>query len=331
MRKSIPLLVVGLAAAALAFSGCSSSSAPVGSGPDLSGSSSCTQPSSGSVSDSVKVSGAFRQAPKVTFAKPLKATSTERSVTIRGTGRVVTSGETADIGLAVYDGTTGKELSSNGFGSQSDQTQPMSMTSATIPGLVSAVECLPVGSRAVTTAPVKSAWGEGDPTQLGLKKTDSVVFVVDVVDILPTRANGTPQKPQPGFPAVKLAKSGKPTVTIPSGATPPTTTKIEVLKKGHGATVASGDLVTVQYQGVIWRTGKVFDQSWGGAVASFTTSEVVTGFQDALVGHTVGSQVVAIVPPADGYGPSGGVSQVGIKATDTLVFVVDILKTQPGS
>jgi peptidylprolyl isomerase len=31
-----------------------------------------------------------------------------------------------------------------------------------------------------------------------------------------------------------------------------------------------------------------------------------------------------VIPPADGFGKSGN-SQVGIKGTDTLVFVVDIL------
>jgi peptidylprolyl isomerase len=33
-----------------------------------------------------------------------------------------------------------------------------------------------------------------------------------------------------------------------------------------------------------------------------------------------------VVPPADGYGKSGS-SAAGIKGTDTLVFVVDILGT----
>jgi peptidylprolyl isomerase len=276
------------------------------------------------------VSGAYRAAPTVKFTSPLKATSTQRTVAIQGKGKVVTSGDTVNIGLAVYDGTTGKEVSESGFGTSADETLPMPITNETLPGLVDAIKCLPVGSRSVTTATVKTAWGAGDPTQLGLKKTDSVVFVVDVVGILPDRATGTPQKPQPGFPTVKLAKSGKPTVTIPKGQQPPTTTQIEVLKKGDGATVATGDTVTVQYQGVIWRTGKVFDQSWGGSVTSFATTDVVKGFSDALVGHTVGSQVLAVVPPADGYG-SAGVSQAGIKATDTLVFVVDILKTQKGT
>ena len=34
--------------------------------------------------------------------------------------------------------------------------------------------------------------------------------------------------------------------------------------------------------------------------------------------------MIAIVPPADGYGAQGSGA---IKATDTMVFVIDILKT----
>jgi peptidylprolyl isomerase len=41
----------------------------------------------------------------------------------------------------------------------------------------------------------------------------------------------------------------------------------------------------------------------------------------------VGSLVIAVIPPADGSG-AGGNSQAGIKGTDTLIFVVDILDTQ---
>jgi peptidylprolyl isomerase len=42
------------------------------------------------------------------------------------------------------------------------------------------------------------------------------------------------------------------------------------------------------------------------------------------VGQKVGSQVVAIIPPADGYGTTGSTDGT-IKGTDTMVFVIDIL------
>ncbi|MGN6503185.1 MAG: FKBP-type peptidyl-prolyl cis-trans isomerase, partial [Pseudolysinimonas sp.] len=45
------------------------------------------------------------------------------------------------------------------------------------------------------------------------------------------------------------------------------------------------------------------------------------------VGQTVGSRVVVIIPPDQGYGPQGGNASAGIAADDTLVFVVDILAT----
>jgi peptidylprolyl isomerase len=51
---------------------------------------------------------------------------------------------------------------------------------------------------------------------------------------------------------------------------------------------------------------------------------VITGWDSALVGQTVGSRVVMALPPELGYGAAGQES-AGISGTDTLVFVVDIL------
>jgi peptidylprolyl isomerase len=169
---------------------------------------------------------------------------------------------------------------------------------------------------------VKDSFGKADTSSLGLKATDTVVFVADVVDVVPTRADGTSVPPTPGFPTVKLSKSGQPTVTIPKSA-PPTTTKIALLKKGDGDVVKSTDTISLQYQGVLWRTGKVFDQSWGRGVYSGPVTGFVPGFTKAIEGQTVGSQVIAVIPPADGYGSKGNGD---IKATDTMVFVIDIVK-----
>ena len=42
------------------------------------------------------------------------------------------------------------------------------------------------------------------------------------------------------------------------------------------------------------------------------------------VGQQVGSSVLLSIPPHQGYG-SRGMPQAGIKGTDTLVFVVDVV------
>ena len=78
---------------------------------------------------------------------------------------------------------------------------------------------------------------------------------------------------------------------------------------------------------MIWRTGKVFDSSWSRNEPLTTVigeGQVIKGWDTGLVGQTVGSRVLLVIPPADGYGTAGA-STAGIKGTDTLVFVVDIL------
>jgi peptidylprolyl isomerase len=317
VRKSLP--VIAALAAVLLLAGCTAASTV-----DQDKKNGCAGTVSGSQSDSVKVTGKFQAKPTVKITSPLKATKVERTVTITGKGKESVEGSTVDIGLAAYNGTTGKVITNNGF--DGETTQPVSVDETQIiPGIVRAIECLPVGSRSVTTLPVKTAFGSADPTQLGLKTTDSIVFVADVVKILPSRAKGTQQPPVAGMPTVKLAKDGKPTVTMPKTA-PPAKTTIAVLQKGSGEVVKANDTVSMQYQGSIWSTGKVFDQSWGKSAISQATSGFIPGFSKALVGQTVGSQVLVSIAPADGYGTKGN-SGAGIKGTDTIVFVIDILQT----
>jgi peptidylprolyl isomerase len=53
---------------------------------------------------------------------------------------------------------------------------------------------------------------------------------------------------------------------------------------------------------------------------------VVAGFQQALEGQTVGSQVLVVIPPAAGYG-EGEINDQDLTG-ETLVFVIDILGVQ---
>jgi peptidylprolyl isomerase len=101
---------------------------------------------------------------------------------------------------------------------------------------------------------------------------------------------------------------------------------VQPLIIGAGAEVEAGQTITVHYTGVTWDDGKVFDSSWtSGSPASFEigTGAVIAGWDEGLVGQTVGSQVLLVVPPAKGY-PDGS-PDGSIQAGDTIVFVVDIL------
>jgi len=92
--------------------------------------------------------------------------------------------------------------------------------------------------------------------------------------------------------------------------------------------VGANDAVVIQYQGTNLATGKIFDQTWGATPYSGQANGFVTGFTNAIVGQTVGSQVLVVIAPADGYGPQGGNSSAGIGKNDTMVFVIDILSAE---
>ncbi|MCU1478012.1 MAG: peptidylprolyl isomerase [Subtercola sp.] len=343
-RSALATAAVSTAAAALliGLAGCSGQAAT----PSPSASAPCSLTAPGPVSDSVKVSGDFDTHPTTTFTAPLTVDITERTVLTTGTGTVASNGSQATIDFTLYNGTTGAEL----FTTLKTGGSAIPVTvdeSQFLPGLVKAVSCAPVGSRVVAVVPPGDAYGAAGNANLNVGPTDSLVFVVDVKDVgpaptptvaptldpnLPTQATGVPQAAPAGFPTVTLAADGTPTIAIPA-ADPPSTLQIAVLKKGDGATVASGNSVTVQYQGVIWRSGAIFDQSWGKQPAVFNTGQVIPGFSQALVGQTVGSQVIVVIPPDQGYGAAGVPNAdpaKNIGATDTLVFVVDILATTAG-
>jgi peptidylprolyl isomerase len=123
-----------------------------------------------------------------------------------------------------------------------------------------------------------------------------------------------------------------PTLTVPAKPAPTNLTQ-QVLTSGTGATVAKGDTLVANYVGQTWapKGGKanVFDSSFArGAPAAFVigAGQVIPGWDKTLVGKKLGSRLLLTVPPADGYGPSGQ-SRAGISGTDTLVFVVDLIKT----
>jgi peptidylprolyl isomerase len=324
VRKTLSVLAAGFVVAALAA--CSSGAPTATPTPTTSAASlKCENVKPGSVSDSVKVASSFGADPKATFTTPLKSTKLERTVIATGDGAEVKGGDSIDIALAAYNGTTGEALAASaGFDGQAAQTVKVD-ANAFVPGIVRGVECLPLKSRIAIAGPAKEMFGNVDLTQFKLKDTDTVVFVMDTVSKAITEANGVSVAPTAGFPTVKLASSGAPTVTIPK-TDPPTETKSTLLKQGSGDTVLTGDTITIQYSGLLWRNGKVFDSTWTkGQPYSGIVDQFVPGFTKSLLGQKVGSQVLMVIPPADGYGSKGNGD---IKATDTMVFVVDILKTQ---
>ena len=298
------------------------------------GSADCTPTPSGKISDAVKVTGDFGSKPTVVFDSPTSAKSTERSVAIKGDGDTALEGDTVSVQFSIFNGATGDSIPGTDY---TDATlTPFPLTSDLLPGFVKTLQCSTVGSRVVGVIPPVDSFGDAGSTESGIEPGQDIILVADIVSIeaatpsaapadppLP-KANGADQPATEGFPTVVLADDGRPTVTIPDAA-PPTELKIALLKKGDGAVVPAASDVIVHYEGINWNTKKIFDESWArGEPSPFNTAQVISGFTKALEGQTVGSQVIVIIPPAEGYGAAGQ-PDAGIGGTDTLVFVVDIL------
>ena len=123
-----------------------------------------------------------------------------------------------------------------------------------------------------------------------------------------------------------------PAVSIPAKAAGRSLT-VKTLVHGSGPTLAKGDAFIGNYAVYIWSgTSHRLVQSTFASKSPqpLLAGQLLPGLRQALVGQKMGSRVLAVIPPADGYGKNGQ-AQAGIKGTDTLVFVVDIVgATGPG-
>ena len=313
MRKTAALLVsVTLIAALSACSAGSSASAD------------CTpRATTGSATEAITVTGDFGSAAKIVIPAPLKTSTTQREIITQGTGPIATLDETVTIEFSIFDGSTGTALQESTF--DGTTTLPVVLNdTVTIPGFVKALECLPAGSRVVAAIAPDDAFGTAGNSQAGIGPDTTIVIVADVISIALAKANGADQPTVDGFPSVVLDDKGVPGITVPK-TDAPKDFKVAVLKKGEGTVVAKGASVTVHYTGALWSDNSIFDSSWStGTPVTFSLDQVVPGFSQAIEGQTVGSQVIAVIPPDLGYGDQ---ASGAIPAGSTLVFVIDILAT----
>jgi len=315
LRSRFAVFAAGLAALALAVTGCSTPSSSVG-------------PSVASATaqlTEVGVDGPLDEQPTVRLPGPMSVQKTQKTVLTTGTGPKAAVGQRVTIDYVGYNGTDGKQFDSS-YGLR--PTSFVLNRANNLAGLVEGLIGVPAGSRLLLAIPPGEAYGLKGSPAAGIGPTDTIVLVVDlraVKDVL-ARAAGTAVKPKAGLPTVTLGARGVPKITVPRGPAP-TTLIVQPLIAGKGPKVTRGQQITVQYSGAIWPGGKQFDTSWGRPTpASFQigAGKVIAGWDRGLVGQPVGSQVLLVIPPDDGYGAEGK-PDAGIRGTDTLVFVVDIL------
>jgi peptidylprolyl isomerase len=119
--------------------------------------------------------------------------------------------------------------------------------------------------------------------------------------------------------------SKEPTVTPPTGAAPSKLVTKELIT-GTGPEAKAGEQVTVNYVGVLYKGGKVFDASWKrNETFPFLLGkgQVIPGWDQGIVGMKVGGRRELIIPANLAYGAKG--SPPAIPPNSALVFVVDLL------
>lgn len=105
------------------------------------------------------------------------------------------------------------------------------------------------------------------------------------------------------------------------------------LRVGSGTAAVTGSAVTVQYTGWFYdgskadKRGVQFDTSTGQSALTFTlgAGQVVQGWEQGLVGMSVGGLRRLVIPPSLAYGSS---RYATIPPNTTLVFDIELLDVQ---
>ena len=259
---------------------------------------------------------------------PLSVAETSTQQIEPGEGEATTAGQDVQLKYLAVNGTTGEEIVST---FPTDETVTMSLSNPVLlPGFLQTLEGTKPGQSFIVAMSPEDAFGEQGNPQLGIGPADTVVFYIEVVEATTplTQAEGEEVDPVEGLPTVEADGTSPAKITIPEGEEPPTELVAQPLIKGEGPELTAGQQVRMHYTGVKWSDGSQFDTSLQEGRQAFETAlgqgQVIAGWDEGLIGQTVGSRVLLVIPPDKGYGASEGHEL----QDETLVFVVDILAAQ---
>ena len=279
----------------------------------------CDPMVTGKALDNLTVTGDLGSKPNINFNGALASKAIETKIIKEGTGPAIVGKQYVKFDYTILNGTTKASLGASSYDGTGGEAQFLK-TGTTI-DICHALTGVKEGSRVAIVIPAGVASSD-DSGQL--KSTDAVLFVIDVHKVYLQTTSGSIKATESGMPSVVFAPDGTPGVTIPKIAAPKEL-KVNKLLDGDGEAVALGDTVTVNYSGFLWDSGDVFDSSWtNGEPQQFQVTEggLIDGFVKALVGTKLGSKLVVVIPPEQGYGSQGNGT---IPANATLVFVIEVL------
>ncbi|MEP6666450.1 MAG: FKBP-type peptidyl-prolyl cis-trans isomerase [Nocardioidaceae bacterium] len=277
----------------------------------------------------VHVSGDLDSKPKIDFKAPITFKETHGQIIDKGpgTGDAIKSDSLVTIDYAGVNASDGTE-----FDNSYDGSAATFSLNQVIKGFGLGLAGAHAGDRVLIAVASKDAY---DPTGNGsaIRKGDSVIFVADVHKVANplAEATGKPMDAPATVPTLTYDKDKHPEKFTASTDTPKTVDKLGVypIIKGNGPEVKTGQTITAEYVAQIYPDGKVFDESWSSDQPlqfPIGSGGVIQAWDEGLVGQTVGSRVVLVVPSDLGYGKQG--SPPDIPADTDLIFVIDLLQAQ---
>lgn len=314
-------LALGLS---LALTGCQGSSEQADPTPSQSAEETPTAtptPEATTITDlsSISVSDDMSAAPQVDATWPLKVDQTMSTTIVAGTGRQIPSEEaTVSVQYVGINASTGET-----FDSSWDYGTPVTFAlSNLVTGFKQELNGVAVGSRVLMALAPEDGYGaSGGNAQAGIGAEDTILFVVDVIDVALDAPEGQSQDLPAGLPHVD--QSGEvPTITIGSAAEP-TETTVNDLITGTGRALGADDSLGSHAVCVTW-DGTEYYNDYGEELAfDSAQGQVHKALWEALQGHTIGSRVLVTMPGSIAY-PNGSTSPA-IEANTSVACVVDLL------
>ncbi len=268
------------------------------------------------------VTGAFGQKPDIKIPKGKSGDKTTSTILVEGTGEVIKKDD-----YVVAD-TVGKGWDGKDVGNSYDSKTPEVFQAGSqelLKEIGQGIIGKKVGTRMLVVVPAKVT-----------QDTQATVLVLDLKSTktidAKAEAKGAAVTPPAGLPVAKVESGKAAEITIPPGTAAPTKLTVQPLIEGTGPVVQKGQTLVAQYTGGLFDKGTKFDSSWdhGGATAfKIGVGQVVTGWDEGLVGQKVGSRVLLVLPADKAYGAEG--KPPTIPANAPLVFVVDIVDALGGT
>ena len=276
--------------------------------------------------DAVTIAGEVGQEPEVTWASQMTAGKVESETLVTGDGAKLEDGDQVLAHLWIGNGyTEAKAFSTH----DEDATAELVTIDDQLPPFLTAVKGATIGSRIAVTSSAEAAFGAAGNADLGIGNKDSVLVIVDLAAGIDDGPTGT-RPPAPAWvPKLEFKKGVLSGFDFKGVPEPTAELQKAVLFEGTGAVVEKGNAIVVRYLGQVFGGKEPFDENFStGKPTSFAigTGAVIKGWDQTLVGATVGTRMVIAVPPDLGYGEEGN-PDANIKRTDTLYFVIDVLAT----